>query len=106
MQGLSTRLGKSPVNIFTETGIETSSITLYSRDGGLPDRGVFGRINNYTKTPIYSVWLTIGIAILMGCLDWASAVAVQAIFSMCAVALDLSYVIPVIGRRIFEVCGT
>lgn len=93
------------VAFFTvQTATQANARTFYafSRDGGLPDRGVFGRINNYTKTPIYAVWLTIAISVLMGSLYWASLIAVQAIFSMCAVALDLSYVIPVIGRRIFE----
>jgi len=94
------------VAFFTvQTATQANARTFYafSRDGGLPDRGVFGRINKYTKTPIYSVWLVIFISVLMGCLLWASPIAVQAVFSMCAVALDLSYVIPVIGRRWFEV---
>ena len=93
------------VAFFTvQTALQANARTFYafSRDGGLPDRGLFGRVNRYTKTPIWSVWLVVGIAILMGCLDWASTIASQAIFSMCALALDLSYTIPVIGRRLFE----
>lgn len=93
------------VAFFTvQTATQANARTFYafSRDGGLPDRGLFGKINAYTKTPIFAVWLVIAIAILMGCLDWASTIAVQAIFSMCAVALDISYTIPIIGRRIFE----
>lgn len=96
------------VAFFTvQTATQANARTFYafSRDGGLPDRGLFGRVNKYTKTPIWSVWLVIFIAILMGCLDWASTAASQAIFSMCALALDLSYTIPVIGRRLFEVSG-
>lgn len=90
------------VAFFTvQTATQACSRTFYafSRDGGLPDFGFFGRLNSWSKTPINGVWLVIAISILMGVLDWASLVAVQAIFSMCAVALDLSYVVPVICRR-------
>ncbi len=74
---------------------------IHSRDGGLPDRGLFGKINSRTQTPVNAVWLVIFLSILMGSIYWASLIAVYAIFSMCAVALDLSYVIPVICRRWF-----
>ncbi len=60
----------------------------HSRDGGLPDRGLFGRINKRTKTPVYAVWLVILLSVLMGVLDWASLIAVQAIFSMVCHARD------------------
>lgn len=84
-----------------QTATQACARTFYafSRDGGLPDRGLFGRLNRYTKTPIWSVWLVIILSIAMGALSWASLIAAQAIFSMCAVAMDLSYVIPVVCRR-------
>ncbi|KAJ9102235.1 hypothetical protein QFC19_004779 [Naganishia cerealis] len=94
------------VAFFTvQTATQACARTFYafryglSRDGGLPDRGLFGRLNGYTKTPVWSVWLVIVLSIAMGALSWASLIAAQAIFSMCAVAMDLSYVIPVVCRR-------
>lgn len=48
-----------------------------------------------------SVWVVIAISLLLGVLSFASLIAVGAIFSMCAVALDLSYIIPVVCRRVF-----
>ncbi|KAJ9105922.1 hypothetical protein QFC20_004160 [Naganishia adeliensis] len=93
------------VAFFTvQTATQACARTFYafSRDGGLPDRGLFGRLNKYTKTPVWSVWLVIVLSIAMGALSWASLIAAQAIFSMCAVAMDLSYVIPVVCRRWFS----
>ncbi|KAI5454540.1 polyamine transporter tpo5 [Naganishia albida] len=90
------------VAFFTvQTATQACARTFYafSRDGGLPDRGLFGRLNSYTKTPVWSVWLVIILSVAMGALSWASLIAAQAIFSMCAVAMDLSYVIPVVCRR-------
>ncbi|KAJ9125316.1 hypothetical protein QFC22_000273 [Naganishia vaughanmartiniae] len=67
-----------------QTATQACARTFYafSRDGGLPDRGLFGRLNRYTKTPVWSVWLVIILSVAMGALSWASMIAAQAIFSM------------------------
>ncbi|GFZ42510.1 hypothetical protein JCM24511_00226 [Saitozyma sp. JCM 24511] len=86
-----------------QTALQANSRTVFafSRDGAFPDRGVLGRMNKTTKTPIIAVWFVVALSIIMGVLSFASLTAVNAIFSMCAVALDLSYVIPVVCRRVF-----
>lgn len=68
---------------------------------GLPDRGYFGVISTRTHTPIRSICLTTAVSILPGLLDLASPIAANAIFSLTAMALDLSYVIPIFCRRYF-----
>ncbi|CAD6570718.1 MAG: hypothetical protein CYPHOPRED_004121 [Cyphobasidiales sp. Tagirdzhanova-0007] len=84
------------VSFFTlQTGLQGS------RDRGLPDWGFFGKINRYTKTPISAVWLVIGVSAVLGCLNFASNIAVEAIFSLATVALDLSYALPIFFRLIF-----
>ncbi|WVQ78870.1 hypothetical protein IAT38_000961 [Cryptococcus sp. DSM 104549] len=93
------------VALFTvQTALHANSRTVFafSRDGAFPDRGLFGRINKKTQTPIIAVWVVVFISMLMGVLSFASLTAVNAVFSMCAVALDLSYLIPVVSRRIFD----
>ncbi|RSH94735.1 hypothetical protein EHS25_004540 [Saitozyma podzolica] len=86
-----------------QTALQANSRTVFafSRDGAFPDRGVLGRMNKTTKTPIIAVWFVVALSVIMGVLSFASLTAVNAIFSMCAVALDLSYVIPVVCRRVF-----
>ena len=80
-----------------QTALQAASRTVYafSRDKGLPDRGFFGHISSWTQTPLRAIWFVTVIAILPGLLDLASAVALNAIFAMTAMALDLSYIIPI-----------
>ncbi|ORY24059.1 amino acid/polyamine transporter I [Naematelia encephala] len=87
-----------------QTALQANSraVFAFSRDGAFPDRGYLGKMNARTKTPVISVWFVVLISVLMGVLSFASLIAVSAIFSMCAVALDLSYVIPIIARWVFQ----
>ncbi|TFK24872.1 amino acid permease [Coprinopsis marcescibilis] len=86
-----------------QTALHASSRTLYafSRDHALPDRGYFGKTSKRTLTPLRAIWLNTVVCILPGLLDLASPIASQAVFSLTAMALDLSYIIPIVCRRIF-----
>jgi hypothetical protein len=53
-------------------------------------------------TPLRAIWLTTIVSVLPGLLDLASPIAANAIFSLTAMALDLSYIIPIFLRRIFH----
>lgn len=83
--------------------------TLYTRPSfhfpythtGLPDRGFFGKNSPITKTPIRAIVLTTLVSVIPGLLDLASPVAANAIFSLTAMALDLSYTIPIFMRRFY-----
>jgi len=87
-----------------QTALQACSRTVYafSRDKGFPDRGYFGEVSEYTSTPIRAVWLCTVVSILPGLLDFASPIAANAIFSLTAMALDLSYIIPIFLRRAFQ----
>ena len=80
-----------------QTALQAASRTVYafSRDKGLPDRGFFGHVSSWTQTPLRAIWFVTLIGILPGLLDLASSIAVNAIFAMTAMALDLSYIIPI-----------
>jgi len=69
---------------------------------GLPDGGYFGVNSKATMTPLRAIWATTVISILPGLLDLASPIAASAIFSLTAIALDLSYIIPIFLRRVFQ----
>ncbi|CAE6476917.1 unnamed protein product [Rhizoctonia solani] len=86
-----------------QTALQACSRTFYafSRDRGLPDKGLFGRITK-NHVPLYSVWLVVFLSILPGLLDLASPIAAQAIFALTAMALDLSYIVPIFCRRWFR----
>jgi len=87
-----------------QTALQACSRTIFafSRDHGLPDRGLFGRNSKITQTPLNAVWLTTIVSILPGLLDLASPLAANAIFAATAVALDLSYIIPIFLRRYYR----
>ncbi|KAK6991816.1 putative amino-acid permease C15C4,04c [Favolaschia claudopus] len=85
-----------------QTALQATSRTVFafSRDHGLPDRGFFGYSSRWTHTPLRAIWLSTFLSILPGLLDLASPVAANAIFSLTAIALDLSYIIPIFLRRV------
>ncbi|KAI0277853.1 APC amino acid permease [Russula aff. rugulosa BPL654] len=87
-----------------QTALHACSRTVYafSRDKGFPDNGYFGHVSKWTHTPLRAIWLTTLLSILPGLLDFASPVAANAIFSLTAMALDISYIIPIALRRIFQ----
>jgi len=78
------------------------SVYAFSRDHGLPDGGYFGKTSEITHTPLRAVWFSTIASILPGLLDLASPIAANAIFSITAMALDLSYIIPIFCRRVFH----
>ncbi|KAG9079625.1 hypothetical protein FS749_008357 [Ceratobasidium sp. UAMH 11750] len=86
-----------------QTALQACSRTFYafSRDHGLPDRGLFGKVTT-NHIPLYAVWLVVFLSILPGLLDLASPIAAQAIFALTAMALDLSYIVPIFCRRLFR----
>ncbi|KAF8512942.1 APC amino acid permease [Hysterangium stoloniferum] len=104
LQIMQNRMGTAGALVLWTPALHANSRTVFafSRDHGLPDRGLFGRINKTTKTPLYSVWIVVLATFLPGLLDLASPVAANAIFSLTAMALDSSYIIPIILRRIYE----
>lgn len=86
-----------------QTALQACSRMLYafSRDHGLPDSGYFNHVSRLTQTPLRAIWLTTIISILPGLLDLASPVAANAIFALTAIALDVSYIIPIFLRRVY-----
>lgn len=85
------------------TAIQANARSFYafSRDNGLPDRGFFARVNRKTGTTVNAVWLVVIFCLLLGCLSFINYTAVLAIFSLAALGMDLSYMIPIICRQIF-----
>ncbi|KAJ3096382.1 hypothetical protein HK100_005585 [Physocladia obscura] len=70
----------------------------FARDGGLPFSSFFGKMNSKLNVPVNAVWVIIIISIIMGLLNLASAVAVNAIFSLATIAMDWSYCIPIVYK--------
>jgi len=82
------------------------SIYAISRDNALPDRKLLAKVWSKTQTPVNAVIFTVIIQTLFGLLYLASYVAINAIFSITAVALDLSYMVPIIAKLWISVTNT
>ena len=85
------------------TALQAASRSFYafSRDGGLPDKGFFSRIDKRTGTTVNAVWLVVAPSVALIFLGLASDVAVNAIFALAALGMDLSYLVPIVCRYIF-----
>jgi amino acid transporter len=87
-----------------QTALQACSrmVFAFSRDRGFPDNGYFGYVSKWTQTPLRAIWFTTIFSILPGLFDFASPVAANAVFSLTAMALDISYIIPIALRRIYQ----
>jgi amino acid transporter len=81
--------------------IRLEEIKAYDSLSALPFSGFLYRINRYTQTPVNTVWFDAIFAILLGCLAFAGAQAINAIFALSVTALYVAYSIP-ISARIFS----
>ncbi|ODV60029.1 amino acid permease [Ascoidea rubescens DSM 1968] len=68
----------------------------FARDRGLPYHKFLGKVNKRTGVPLNSLWILVLIMCLLSLINLGSTVAMNAIFSACAIATDWSYVV-VIG---------
>lgn len=86
------------------TAIQANARSFYafSRDRGLPDFGFFARVERRTGTTVNAVWLVVFLCLLLGCLSFINYTAVLAIFSLAAIGMDLSYIVPIVARQFFE----
>jgi len=88
--------------VTTATQANARSFYAFSRDHGLPDFGLFSKIWKRTGTTVNAVWLVIILCMLLGCLGFVNQTAVNAIFALAALGMDMSYLIPIVCRQIFQ----
>ncbi|CAE6514953.1 unnamed protein product, partial [Rhizoctonia solani] len=93
-------LGIWSVVVITQWGMGSSivlstsrQVFAFSRDGAMPFSNILYRMNEYTETPVNTVWFSVIIAALLGLLAFAGEVAIMAVFS---------YIIPIGARFVFN----
>ncbi|CAD6506263.1 BgTH12-07190 [Blumeria graminis f. sp. triticale] len=86
---------------FTAMQATARTIYAFSRDGLLPLPQLWLKINPWTGTPIYAVWLTVILCICLNLIALGSTVAIAGVFDVCAIALDWSYCIPIICKLVY-----
>lgn len=98
-----TLCGFGVMNLVAIPGIQAGSRTIFalSRDNLLPFSHIWVRISKRSQTPLIAVWTYAVLEIIINLLDLASITAIGAVFNVCAVALNVSYVIPIICKMVY-----
>ncbi|KAG6906845.1 hypothetical protein DXG01_011724 [Tephrocybe rancida] len=74
----------------------------FSRDSALPFSSWLYRMNSFTGTPVNTVIFDGVLAILLGCLAFAGASAINAVFGLSVVGNYIAYAIPIAARYLGE----
>ncbi|KAK0657033.1 amino acid permease 2 [Cercophora newfieldiana] len=91
------------MNLVAIPGLQSGSRTIFAlaRDDLLPFSNIWKRISRRTQTPIAAVWVYAALEITVNLLGLASNTAISAVFNVCTVALNVSYVIPIACKLLY-----
>lgn len=87
---------------FTATQALGRTVFAFSRDRLVPFSNIWIKINKRTGTPIYAVWISVLLCIAINLVGLGSYAAILGVFNVCAIALDWSYIIPIMCRLLFD----
>lgn len=92
------------MNFVCITALQAGSRTVwaFARDEMLPGWRIWYKIWKRTDTPVLAVWLYTLICILINLIGLGSVTTISAIFNLCSIALDWSYVIPIACKLAFN----
>jgi amino acid transporter len=71
----------------------------FSRDHALPGSQIWSKVNPRTGTPTNSIWLCVGLSILLATPALFNSTAYLAVTSIAVIGLYIAYVVPVFLRR-------
>lgn len=77
------------------------TVFAFSRDRLLPFSNVWIKIAPWTGTPLYAVWMSVFFCIAINLIGLGSYTAIAGVFTVCAIALDWSYCIPILCKLLF-----
>ncbi|MFD9190384.1 amino acid permease [Streptomyces phaeochromogenes] len=82
-----------------ETAAASRMVYAFSRDGALWGSATWRRVTSGTKTPVYAVWLSVGVALFLAAPSLYSPTAYAAVTAINVIGITPAYVIPVYLRR-------
>jgi amino acid transporter len=86
---------------FTATQALARTVFAFSRDKLLPFSKYWTIVNSRTGTPLLAVWVSVFWCIAINLIGLGSYAAISGVFNVCAIALDWSYVIPIVCKLSF-----
>lgn len=87
---------------FTATQALARTVFAFSRDRLLPLSNVWRKVNPVTGTPLYAVWFSVFWCIAINLIALGNYAAIEGVFNITAIALDWSYIIPVVCKLLFN----
>jgi amino acid transporter len=77
------------------------TVFAFSRDRLLPGSRIWIKINPLTGTPLNAVWVSVLMCIAINLIGLGSYTAIAGVFNVTAIALDWSYVIPILCKLMY-----
>ncbi|KAK4184701.1 putative amino-acid permease [Podospora australis] len=98
-----TLCGFAVMNLVAIPGIQSGSRTIFAfaRDDLIPFSHIWRRISPRSHTPIAAVVLYAVLEIIVNLLGLASDTAISAVFNVCTVALNVSYLVPIVCKMLY-----
>ncbi|KAL2136186.1 hypothetical protein VTI74DRAFT_5064 [Chaetomium olivicolor] len=92
--------GFAVMNLVAIPGLQSGSRTIFAfaRDDLMPLSHVWRRISPRSQTPVAAVWLYAALEVTVNLLGLASETAISAVFNICTVALNVSYLLPIVCK--------
>lgn len=91
------------IKFVTFTAMQSLARTVFafSRDRLLPFSNIWVKVTPWTGTPLYAVWISVFFCIAINLIGLGSYAAISGVFTVCAIALDWSYCIPILCKLLF-----
>ncbi|KAL8935433.1 MAG: hypothetical protein Q9216_005425 [Gyalolechia sp. 2 TL-2023] len=91
------------IKFVTFTAMQSLGRTVFalSRDRLVPFSSTWVKINPVTQTPIYAVWISVFWVIAINLIGLGSHTAIAGVFNVTAIALDVSYCVPIVCKLAF-----
>jgi amino acid transporter len=83
---------------FTATQALGRTVFAFSRDNLIPLSWVWTKVNRYTGTPLYAVWVSVAFCIAINLIGLGQYNAIAGVFNVCAIGLDWSYIVSLLNR--------
>ncbi|KAK4156625.1 amino acid/polyamine transporter I [Chaetomidium leptoderma] len=98
-----TLAGFAVMNLVAIPGLQSGSRTIFAfaRDDLMPLSRVWRRISPRSHTPVAAVWLYAALVVVVNLLGLVSATAISAVFNVCTVALNVSYLLPIVCKLVY-----
>ncbi|KAL2021350.1 hypothetical protein VTK56DRAFT_7215 [Thermocarpiscus australiensis] len=95
--------GFAVMNLVSITGLQSGSRAVFAlaRDDLVPLSRVWRRISRRSRTPVAAVWMYAALEITVNLLGLASGEAIGAVFNVCTVALNVTYLMPIVCKMVY-----